>query len=144
MNHNENITTINFDKGYVIKYVDEFTGKAMYHGANHKMSPVKDSIREKDTYTRAGAMKALDNYLRIHPDSGFYSIDKISSHFCNCDEATMPTNDKKMHIISDIDDALNRLDELWDNNDFHKGDKMRINEVRSTLSRVKGYLIENK
>ncbi len=34
-----------------------------------------------------------------------------------------------------------RLDELWKGNDFHRGDKMRINEVRAALKRIKEKLL---
>ena len=139
--HKEEPVTIDYDKGYVIRYVDEITGKARYFGANHRMSNIKDSIREKDTYTRAGANKALANYLRLYPDSGFYSIEKISSHYSNFDEELMDIDEKKQRLMSDISKALDRLDELWDKNVFDNGDKMRINEVRSIFKRIKEYLI---
>lgn len=35
-----------------------------------------------------------------------------------------------------------RLDELRDGNDFHNGDKMRINEVRSVLKSIKATLLK--
>ena len=37
-----------------------------------------------------------------------------------------------------------RLDELWEGNDFHRGDKMRINEVRATLKCIKDKLIDQQ
>ena len=41
-------------------------------------------------------------------------------------------------------DAMVRLDELWEGNDFHRGDKMRINEVRAALRRIKEKLIDQQ
>ena len=41
-------------------------------------------------------------------------------------------------------DAMVRLDELWEGNDFHRGDKMRINEVRAVLKRIKEQLLRQQ
>ena len=40
--------------------------------------------------------------------------------------------------------AMIRLDELWEENDFHRGDKMRINEVRAALKRIKEKLLDQQ
>ncbi len=40
-----------------------------------------------------------------------------------------------LEICSDIDHAMVRLDELYEGNDFHNGDKMRIN-TRLTLEEL--------
>ena len=37
-----------------------------------------------------------------------------------------------------------RLDELWEGNDFPRGDKMRINEVRAVLKRIKEQLLRQQ
>ena len=37
-----------------------------------------------------------------------------------------------------------RLDELWEGNDFDRGDKMRINEVRAVLKRIKEKLLRQQ
>ena len=37
-----------------------------------------------------------------------------------------------------------RLDELCEGNDFHRGDKMRINEVRAVLKRIKEELLRQQ
>ena len=41
-------------------------------------------------------------------------------------------------------DAMVRLDELWEGNDFPRGDKMRINEVRAVLKRIKEQLLRQQ
>ena len=41
-------------------------------------------------------------------------------------------------------DAMVRLDELWEGNDFQRGDKMRINEVRAVLKRIKEQLLRQQ
>jgi len=43
-----------------------------------------------------------------------------------------------------IEHAMNRLDGLWDGNDFDKGDKMRVNQVRYDLRMIKTILLEQE
>ena len=52
--------------------------------------------------------------------------------------------DYKEEIYADIEHAMVRLDELCEGNDFHRGDKMRINEVRAVLKRIKEELLRQQ
>ena len=138
------VSPINYDKGFVIRCVDSMSGRVMYRGANKKISFIKDSFREKDTFTISGAWRALRNFERMYPDEAFYSIEKISSHYFINEDKSNPSkgaSDKKA-LLEDIEKAMIRLDELWEGNDFDKGDKMRINNVRYALNEIKEYLMD--
>lgn len=39
-------------------------------------------------------------------------------------------------MLKDIEEAMRRLDELCYGNEFDRGDKMRINVVRHTLTKI--------
>ena len=129
------------NKGYVIRCVNRDTGRVIYRGSHKKYSRQKDALRPKDTYTFSGAKKALLNLERLYPDGSFYSIEKLSSYYDDFDSDAPDKKDYREKIFADIDHAMVRLDELWEGNDFHRGDKMRINEVRAVLKRIKERLL---
>ena len=132
------------DKGYVIRCVNRDTGRVHYRGSHSKYTRQKDTLSPKDTYTFTGAKKALSNLERLHPDGSFYSIEKLSCYYDDFDSDTPDKKDYREEIFADIDHAMVRLDELWEGNDFHRGDKMRINEVRAVLKRIKERLLVQK
>ena len=134
----------NDNKGYVIRCVNHDTGKVHYRGKSTRYTTQKDSLRPQDTYTISGAKRALSNLQRLHPDAFFYSIEKLSSYYYDFDSDIPEKRDLKKDIYSDIDHAMMRLDELCEGNDFHNGDKMRINEVRAVLKRIKEKLLEQE
>ena len=129
------------NKGYVIRCVNRDTGRVTYRGSHKKYTRQKDALSPKDTYTFTGAKKALLNLERLYPDGSFYSIEKLSCYYDDFDSATLDKKDYREEIFADIDHAMVRLDELWEGNDFHRGDKMRINEVRAVLKRIKEKLL---
>ena len=47
------------------------------------------------------------------------------------------TGRNETDLRSSIDHAMLRLDELWNGNDFDNGDKMRINDVRAVLRKIR-------
>ena len=132
---------IDDNKGYVIRCVNRDTGRVLYRASHSKKTRQKDTLRPQDTYTFTGAKKALSNLERLYPDGSFYSIEKLSCYYDDFDSDTPDKKDYREEIFADIDHAMVRLDELWEGNDFHRGDKMRINEVRAVLKRVKETLI---
>ncbi len=132
------------NKGYVIRRFDRDTGRVTYRGNHQKFSRQKDALRPEDTYTFTGAKKALLNLERLYPDGGFYSIEKLSCYYDDFESDTPDNKDYREKIFDDIDHAMDRLDELWEGNDFHRGDKMRINEVRAVLKRIKEKLIDQQ
>ena len=132
------------NKGYVIRCVDRDTGRVRYRGSHSKYTSHKDSLSPKDTYTFTGAKKALSNLERLHPDGSFYSIEKLSCYYYDFDTDTPDKKDYREEIFADIEHARVRLDELWEGNDFHRGDKMRINEVRAVLKRIKERLLDQQ
>ena len=129
------------DKGYVIRCVDQFTGRVLYRGSHQKYSYEKDALMPNDTYTISGAKRALANLERMYPDAGFYSIERRSCYYFDYEEHRSK-GDYRQSIYDRISHAMKRLDELWDGNDFDNGDKMRINEVRSDLRMIKTILLE--
>lgn len=128
-------------KGYVIRCVNQFSGRVLFRGNKRKYTREKDSLRPEETYTYTGAKKALKNLERLYPEGEFYSIEKLSSYYDNFDSDTQDTEDYREKIYADIEHAMVRLDELCDGNDFHRGDIMRINEVRAVLKRIKEKLL---
>ena len=135
---------IDDNKGYVIRCVNRDTGRVLYRASHSKKTRQKDSLRPQDTYTFTGAKKALSNLERLYPDGSFYSIEKLSCYYDDFGSDTPDKKDYREEIFADIDHALVRLDELWEGNDFHRGDKMRINEVRAALRRIKEKLIDQQ
>ena len=128
------------EKGYVIRSVDEFTGRVRYRGKKDKISPQKDALPINDTYSLTGARKALANLQRMYPDT-FWSIERLSCCYINFESQTDPEDEKK-RLLKQIDHAYGRLEELWEGNDFDNGDKMRINEVKAVLIRIKNWMLE--
>ena len=56
------------EKGYVIRCVDHISGTVLYRGNKSTYSREKDSLAIGDTYTHAGAKRALANIQRMYPD----------------------------------------------------------------------------
>ena len=135
---------IDDNKGYVIRCVNRDTGRVLYRGSHSKRTRQKDSLRPQDTYTFTGAKKALLNLERLYPDGSFYSIEKLSCYYDDFDSDTPDKKDYREEIFADIEHAMVRLDELCEGNDFHRGDKMRINEVRAALKRIKEKLLDQQ
>lgn len=130
------------DRGYVIRCVDQITGHTIYRGTHGKIAREKDALRPKDTYTEKAAKIARSN-LETRFSEEFFSIERLSSFYM--DPFYKPDKDaEKKRIFDSIEQAMTRLDELWDGNDFHKGDKMRINQVRTALKEVKTYLLRSE
>ncbi len=128
-------------EGYVVRSVDCFTGRVMYQGKKEVISYEKDAIRMKDTYTLSGAKAVKSAYERKYPDY-FFSIEKLSCCYYKNGMAGDKDEDKqKDRMLKSIEEAMRRLDELWDGNDFDLGDKMRINVVRGTLNEIKEELL---
>ena len=132
------------NKGYVIRCVNRDTGRVLYRGSHSKKTRQKDTLRPQDTYTFTGAKKALSNLERLYPDGSFYSIEKLSCYYDDFDSDTPDKKDYREEIFADIEHAMVRLDELWEGNNFHRGDKMRINEVRAVLKRIKDNLLSQQ
>lgn len=131
------------DKGYVIRSVDSFSGRVTYQGKREVISEKKDSIRMKDTFTLKGARVTLGNFERKYPDY-FFSIERLSCCYFQDKEIAVDKNKERDSMLQDIEEAMRRLDELWDGNDFDRGDKMRINVVRNTLKSITEELLEDK
>ena len=132
------------NRGYVIRCVNRDTGRVRYRGSHSKYAGQKDALRPQDTYTFKGAKKALSNLERLYPDGSFYSIEKLSSYYDFFESDIPDREDYKEKIYADIEHAMVRLDELCEGNDFHRGDKMRINEVRAVLKRIKEKLLRQQ
>ena len=71
----------------------------------------------------------------------FYSIERLSCYYFDSVESGKE-DDYRQGIYHRIEHAMNRLDELWEGNDFDRGDMMRINEVRADLRMIKTILLE--
>lgn len=131
------------DKGYVIRCVDRFDGSVLYRGAGsgHKYVRKKDALMPKDTYTISGAKRALANLQRLYPDGKFYSIERLSCYYFDWGEDSKE-GDYRERIYDRISHSVKRLDELEEKNNFDRGDKMRINEIRYDLRMIKTILLE--
>ena len=119
------------DRGYVIRSFDAYHGYAEYRGQNHAVSEKKDTNHPRDTYNLTGARKALTSLTNRHYEDMFYSIERLSSYCPGMKPARRRM--KKEDLDDWIVHGLKRLDELCDHHDFHRGDMMRINEVRKLL-----------
>ncbi len=132
------------EMGYVIRCLDVFDGSVLFRGNKGVFNRNKDVIRLEETYTLSGAKRALANFNKKNTsDNVFYSIEKLSS--CYFSEDTIKSPDKNTAVtdaIERIDHCFKRLDELIEGNDFHNGDKMRINEVKKSLKQIKRFLFE--
>jgi hypothetical protein len=128
------------EAGYVIRCVDAFTGRVLYRGKKEVLSYKKDAIRMKDTYSLTGARKTKTALERRYQDS-FYSIERLSC--CYIRHEIVECADRKTErMIKGIEEAMRRLDELCDKNNFDRGDKMRINVVRKTLKSIAENLLD--
>ena len=131
------------DKGYVIRCVDQISGSVLYRGSHQKYAYKKDALMPDDTYTFSGARRTLANLQRMYPEACFYSIERLSCYYLNLG-GSKKTNEPNQRIYRIISRSMNRLDELWDGNDFHRGDKMRINEIRKGLREIKTILMNQE
>ena len=134
------MTLIYDDKGYIIRCVElQDTGRVYYRGMKDAYANEKDAIPQSHTYTLSGVKRAIANPRKMYPAEEF-SIERLSAYY---PEEMFPQSKstKRKHLAASIDNALMRLDELWNGNNFDNGDKMRINEVRRTLMNAKEQLI---
>lgn len=67
------------DKGYVIRCVDQFSGRVAYKG-RHIYTLEKDALMPNETFTISGAKRSLANLERMYPDQ-FYSIERLSCYY---------------------------------------------------------------
>ena len=124
------------EKGYVIRCHNLLEGTTYFRGMKGIIRKTKDGFAEGDTFTFAGAKRALSNLRRLSLDGDMhqYSIERPEEYYL------LPVKPKKrdlQFLRESIDHAFKRLDELWDGNNFDNGDKMRINEVRAVLRTLK-------
>ncbi len=124
----------NSRKGYVIRCHDLLDGSTDFRGLKGIFAKTKAGLTMSDTYSLSGAKRAIANMNRLclDPDRYQYSIERL-------DEFYLPLNEgkKDQNNVSLIDHAMKRLDELLEGNEFHNGDKMRINEIRQVLRRLR-------
>lgn len=73
-----------------------------------------------------------------------YSFEKLSGYHDFFETDIPDRKDYQEEVYADIERTMVRLDELWEGNDFHRGDKMRINEVRAVLRRIKEKLLSQQ
>ena len=132
---------MNDEKGYVIRCHDLYDGSTDYRGLKGIISKSKSGLSASDTYTISGAKRALANMRRLcfEPDRYQYSIERLDEYYVSTFPSDGRDTDQKIRFI---DKAFERLDELWNKNDFDNGDKMRINEVRAVLQRIKEDITE--
>ena len=131
------------EKGYVIRCVDQINGRVLYRGSRQKYAYKKDALMPNDTYTFSGAKRALANLQRMYPEACFYSIERLSCYYFNLGDSRK-ISEPNQKIYSIISHSMTRLDELWDGNDFHREDKMRINEIRKGLREIKTILMDQE
>ena len=129
------------DKGYVIRCVDQFSGRVAYKG-RHIYTFEKDALMPNETFTISGAKRSLANLERMYPDQ-FYSIERLSCYYIDFNDPVHERN-YKQEIYEYISHAMTQLDELWDGNEFDRGDKMRINQIREDLRAIKTILLKQK
>ena len=128
------------DKGYVIRCVELMdTGRFYYRCMKDAYANEKDAIPQSHSYTLSCVKRAIANLRKMYP-AGEYSIERLSVYYPEI-LFLQSKSTKRKNLSDSIDNALMRLDELWNGNNFDNGDKMRINEVRRTLMNAKGRLI---
>lgn len=71
----------------------------------------------------------------------FYSIERLSCYYFDWEENSKE-GDYRERIYDWISHSVKRLDELEEKNNFDRGDKMRINEIRYDLRMIKTILLE--
>ena len=128
-------------RGYVIRCHDLLDGSTDFRGQKGVFARTKAGLTAGDTYTLSGAKRTLANMRRLCFDSDRYqySIERLDEYYVSLiDPADRDTD--AMRMGKSVDDAMKRLDELWDGNDFDNGDKMRITEIRNVLRMLKGNL----
>ena len=125
-----------YDRGYVVRMTNSVTGEVRYQGRKSKIVIEKDVLRPEDTFTLRYAKSSLANLARIYKDHYFLSIDRLSEYYSSFEEYQKPRGLER-EMLQSIEHAHVRLDELLKGNDFHNGDKMRINEIRGDLNRIK-------
>ena len=120
-------------EGYVIRCVDLHGNGSLYYRGNHNtFHKKKDTFTINETFTLSGAKRSVANLRKNSNEE--YCIERLSSFYY-----TIP-HPKKNNLDEKIEHALHRLDELFDGKD--KGNKMRINEVRSVLYAVREQMIK--
>ena len=121
------------DRGYIIRVLNLWNGSVYYRGQRDTFSQTKAGLTPSDTYTLSGAKRALSNLRRLclDPDRYQYNIERLDEYYMQ------ETGGNETDLRSSIDHAMLRLDELWNGNNFDNGDKMRINEVRAVLRKIR-------
>ncbi len=133
-------------KGYVIREHDLIDGRTVFIGRKNILSHNKESLTMGDTYTLSGAKRAVANKRRTvrNSDDYQYSIEQLEECYFGYGAVYAQEREKRerMEICGDVENAMNRLDELCERYEFNNMDKMRINEVRRTLRKLKGLLVK--
>lgn len=126
------------ERCYVIRCHDLWDGSTVYRGNKGVFAKEKTGLIVGDTYTLSGAKRALSNIRRLcfDPDRYQYSIERLEEFYIDAGGHSAKEK-KSQEICCSIEKAMTRLDELCDENNFHNGDKMRINEVRVVLRFLK-------
>ena len=125
---------MNSKKGYVIRCHDLFDGTTDFRGLKGVFTKEKSGLTLEDSYSLAGAKRAISNMYRLNvdPDRYQFSIERLDEFY----QPTIPL-DNQPDKAELIERAMRRLDELKESNSFHNGDKMRINEVKDVLRLLK-------
>lgn len=125
---------MNSKKGYVIRCHDLFDGTTDFRGLKGVFTKEKSGLTLEDSYSLAGAKRAISNMYRLNvdPDRYQFSIERLDEFY----QPTIPL-DNQPDKAKLIERAMRRLDELKESNSFHNGDKMRINEVKDVLRLLK-------
>lgn len=125
---------MNSKKGYVIRCHDLLDGTTDFRGIKGVFAREKSGLTLEDSYSLAGAKRAISNMYRLNvdPDRYQFSIERLDEFY----QPTIPL-DNQPDKAELIERAMRRLDELKESNSFHNGDKMRINEVKDVLRLLK-------
>ena len=130
------------ERGFVIRHHNLFDGTTCFAGQKGVVSRKKVYFTLGDTYTLSGAKKAVANLRRLHDDEFQYSIEMLEECYLWTDKEK--TDDNRKRICDSVEEAMEKLDELCTGNDFHNGDKARVNSVRRTLRELKKELLRGK
>ena len=127
---------MNSKKGYVIRCHDLFDGSTRFIGVKSVIAKTKSGLTAGDTYSLTGARRAISNMYRLSMDPDRYqlSIERLDEFYLHLPTTALNNQPDKSSMI---EHAMQRLDELKENNSFHNGDKMRINEVKDVLRFLK-------
>ncbi len=125
---------LNSKKGYAIRCHDLIDGSTDFRGLKGVFANTKAGLTLNDTYSLAGAKRAISsmNRLSLEPDRYQYSIERLDEFYL-----PVPLQGVQPDKAAMIERAIKRLDELKESNTFHNGDKMRINEVKDVLRMLK-------